>query len=966
MKRSDPAALANLAMRGTLHAGGGNAPIQLEDPKWAWWVESGSVDVFVAECRDGEVRSAYRHVMRAGKDRLLFGFGEVASEASGLVVAKVLPGARVWRLPLASLLDKGLTSDFAYQADAWILDFSKAVSREIEGRVLADQTLQAGARAQVEEGRSLGGSHGIAWLFGDDLGLFLDVEDCDGYRAVPVTPDSWVRTLTATDVHALSTVELAEQGALADHLLEFNQMVLRSDRMIQQMVIADAASMQVARANRRQQAEKQARARLFGLLAPAAAPARDERSALLTALRVVGEHEGIAFREPKRPLRAGEDAFSLQEVLEASGIRSRWISLDIRERWWIGDSGALIAFLRDDQRPVALVPTWTGRYRLHDTAEGSSRKVTSSVASDIDGKALMFYAPLPNGERLSLSSLREIAVKNVGADAVRFAGVGLASALLSVVPPIALGALISRVIPSSSIWQLIQLVIGMIVLAFGCGALQALQGTALLRIEGRVAARLGAALWDRTLALPNRFFRRFEAGDLASRALAFQSLRDLISGGIANAMTSTLFLFPLIALIFVYNTSLGWLSLGLAVALVAVTIAVGLWQVRPQREYLAQVRRVAGDLFQILGGIGKIRGAAAEGMAYARWASGYGSQKSTELRIESVNAHLVALHAAMPMLAGSILLLMFLRLDPDSVEPGDFLAAFGVFMLFLASVIRLGLSFRTVATIVPGVEQVNVFLDETPEMSTLGEDPGRLRGEILFDGVSFRYSDESPLVVDNVTLRVNPGEFVALVGESGSGKSTLLHLGLGLERPSSGTVYFDGKQLDRLHQREVRRQIGVVAQNAAPQPGTVQDNIIGMDEGLTADDAWRAAKLASIDKEIEAMPMGMMTVIGDSVTTFSGGQLQRIMIAAALARRPRLIFLDEATNWLDNQSQAEVVNHITDLAVTLVVSAHRLSTIAKADRIYVMEKGRVVQEGVPAELLATPGPFQSLARRHMM
>ena len=966
MTQSSQFELATLAMRGTLHSGGAKAPIHLDDPEWVWWVESGSVDVFVGECQDGEVKSAFRHVLRAGENRLLFGLGQEANEASRIVVAKALPGSRTWRLPLQSVLSEASTAYFAEQVDAWILGITKAVSSAIEGTGLAEIMLKPGEQARVEAGQSLSGSPGVAWVVGYEPGLFLDVEDCDGFGSVPVTPESWVRLLRTTDVHALSTAELVEQGVLTERLLEFHKIVLSADRMIQQMLVVDIASMQVARVSRRRLAEEQARKDLFRLLTADGRRTKDERSGLLAALKIVGEHEGISFAEPTRPLRVGEDSFSLREVLAASGVRSRWVSLDAQERWWLGELGALLAFRREDKRPVALVPAWTGRYRLHDPAEDVAQRVTGSVARHLDSKALMFYPPLPSGKSQSLDSLREIAFKNVAFDALRFAGAGLASAFLSLLPPIALGVLISHVIPTSSTSQLVQLITGMIVLAFGCGALQALQGTALMRLEGRVAVRLGAALWDRMLELPNQFYRRFTAGDLGARALAFLSLRELFSAGIANNAVSTVFLFPCIFLIFAYNSSVGWLSLGLGIASLLATAVAGIRQLHPQRMHFARARRVGGELFQILGGIGKIRAAAAEGMAFAKWASKYRSQKLTELRIESINAHLAALHAAMPMLAGASLLFLFLRLGPDSIETGDFLAAYGVFMLFLASVIRLGLSFRAVAAIVPGVEQVKVILDETPEKSTLGEDPGQLRGEILFDRVSFRFTDEGPLVLDNVTLRVQPGEFVAIVGESGSGKSTLLQLGLGLERPSSGAVYYDGKQLDRLNLRAVRRQIGVVAQNSLPQPGTVQDNIIGMGSDLAADDAWRAARVAAIDKEIEAMPMGMMTIVGDSVTTFSGGQLQRIMIAAALARKPNLIFLDEATDWLDNQTQAKVANNIGDLSNTLLVAAHRLSTIAKADRVYVLEKGRVVQKGHPAELLATPGPFQDLARGDML
>ena len=966
MRTPSHAELARLFASGWLRKGGANAPIPLDKPDAVWWIERGTFDVFVAEVQDGEVKSAFRHVLRADANRMLFGIGEIASETSRVLIAKGLPGSRIWQFSLQSVLDAGLADYFEFQVESWIAGLSKAVSRDVEDSGIAHIAVGPGQDKNIESGETLAASSGVVWLVGTKLGLFLDVEDCGHFRAVPVTRESWVRAVEPTNVRALSTRDLAEQGILAESLATFHSLLLSADSIVQQLALVDAAGMQVEFAKRRQSAVAHARRRLFRLLHATPERAEDEGSALLAALRVVGEHEGISFLKPAHWQRREGDSAPLTRVLRASGVRGRPVAIDPRERWWRGDCGALLAFRKDDGCPVAIVPTRLGGYRYHDPSEGTAGRVTDSVARELADMAWMFYRPLPEDGGQSLDSLYALAARKTAADAVRFAGVGLSVTILSLVSPIALGILVSRVIPTSSTTQLIHLVVGMIILALGSGTLQALQGATLLRLEGRIAARLGSALWDRMLDLPKRFYRRFTAGDLAVRALAFQTLRDTVSGGIAGAAVSSVFLFPALVLIFAYDLGLGWLSLGMGTTSLLVTVAAGLRQIRPQREHFKQVRRVGSELFQFLGGIGKIRAAGAEGMAFAKWASRYRSQKAAEFRIESLNAHLVAFNAAMPMLAGAGLLAAFRGREAEGMTAGDFLAAYGIVMLFLASVRRLGLSFRGIAEVVPSLEQVKVILDETSDKSTQGASPGELRGGILFDRVSFKYSEGRPLVLDEVTVRVEPGEFVALVGESGSGKSTLLQLGLGLERPLSGTVHFDGKDLTRLNQREVRRQIGVVLQNSGPQPGSVVDNIIGMGKSLTTDDAWRAAKLACIDADIAALPMGMMTVIGDSLTTFSGGQLQRIMIASALARKPRLLFLDEATNWLDTETQVKVVNNVRDLSVTLLATAHRLSSIASADRVYVMKKGRVVQEGKPKELLEQPGPFQQLARRQLI
>ena len=288
-----------------------------------------------------------------------------------------------------------------------------------------------------------------------------------------------------------------------------------------------------------------------------------------------------------------------------------------------------------------------------------------------------------------------------------------------------------------------------------------------------------------------------------------------------------------------------------------------------------------------------------------------------------------------------------------------------MFTLFLTGVARLGASFSAIATIMPALEQVRQFLTETPEISVEGEPVETLGGEIVFDHVSFQYDPDGPLILDDVSIHARPGEFVAIAGESGAGKSTLFRLALGLNQPSGGAVYYDRRDLKYLNVKQVRRQVGTVPQAVQLQPQDLWDNIIGDYEEATAKDAWHAAKLAAVDREIAAMPMGMFTNVGDSASVTSGGESQRITIAHALLRNPRILLLDEATNWVDNDNQSKIMANLAALTSTRIIIAHRLSTLRQADRIYVMRSGKVVQEGSYTKLVATEGAFQDLVRRQM-
>ena len=414
-----------------------------------------------------------------------------------------------------------------------------------------------------------------------------------------------------------------------------------------------------------------------------------------------------------------------------------------------------------------------------------------------------------------------------------------------------------------------------------------------------------------------------------------------------------------------YDALLGGIATAFGVVSLAATVVLGLRQISPHGRVIGATHRLTGRLFQLINGIATLRVEGAEGSAFAVWARDYREQKSAELARGAAEQHLQALSAALPLLAGAVLFVTAALPDHGTISVGDFLVVYTAFMVFQAAVTRLGASFGAVAAIVPALDQIRPFLAELPETTAAGEPVKTLGGDIAFDHVSFRYDIHGPLILDDVSIHARPGEFVAIAGESGAGKSTLFRLVLGLDEPTSGAVYYDGRDLRHLNIKQVRRRIGAVPQTVQLHPEDVWDNIVGDYEDATAEDAWRAAKLAGIDREISAMPMGMLTSVGAGAGVTSGGESQRIMIAHALLRNPGVLLLDEATNWLDNSSQAQVMENLGSLTSTRIVIAHRLSTLRQADRIYVMQAGRVAQEGTYAELVETEGVFRNLVRRQM-
>ena len=969
-------ALGELAVSaGELRSAAANRPVHLGDPGVVWYVEHGALDISVAEYADGEVRSSFKHVLRIEPGRLAFGVDGQAT-ASGLeLVAKGLPETRLRRISIRLLADEiankaggtGLRDEVVAEVDAWIGDFSAAVAREIDPRPRPALRLVPGQAPGAMTTGVLFAERGVAWLSGEGLEAdFLQMEEAraGGPGLMPVTRDAWVHLRRTAGVACVSSRSLDIETLLGQALPEFHRLALGTEALNRRLLLVDDANLQVARVFQRRRDELAARQGLTDLVAPRRKRPAPGDHALEAALEAIGRHEGISIRVPA--VAPGREP-SLPEILAASGVRARRVRLAAEDRWWLGDSGAILAFRREDGRPLALLPGASGKYRLLDPISGGSKRADAETAGELLEEAWFLYRTLPNEGPVGMKELFDVAGGNLAADLVRLAVAGIGAGVLALVPAVAVNLLIGSVIPSGELGALVRFTAVLAGVAFVAALAHMFRGTALMRLEGRVAARITAAVWDRLLRPKPGFFRGFTAGDLAVRAMAFQNLRDRVSGAVADALLSTLFLLPMFGLVFWYDAALGWLTLGFGLATLAVTSVLVVLLVEPQRRHFAQARRLAGDLFQFLNGITKLRATGAEGSAFAAWANRYREQKRAEIRIAVLSEHVAAFSAAVPALGSAALFAVALRQGQGSLAPADFLAVYTASMVFYMAVVTLGQSLTSATSVIPGCEQVYPILEaETDAVPRGGGARATLEGEITFHRVSFRYTEDGPAVLDDISLHARPGEFVAVVGESGSGKSTLFRIALGLEEPSSGAVYYDGKDLAHLDRDTVRRQVGVVTQDDNLVGGNVLNNIVGVGPELSVDDAWRAARQAGVDRDIAAMPMEMYTSVGERGSTFSGGQNQRIRIAAALVHNPRILFLDEPTSWLDTRSQAETMEGIEKSVGTRIVIAHRLSTIRNADRIYVLRAGRVVQAGAFDELMEKDGPFRDLARRQMV
>jgi ATP-binding cassette subfamily C protein len=681
----------------------------------------------------------------------------------------------------------------------------------------------------------------------------------------------------------------------------------------------------------------------------------------------VAQAAGITLTIP-RPVTSAKPMDPVRALARYSGVRVR--QLVLKGRWWMQDSGPLLAFVEADGRPVALLPRTgpAGRgYDLYDPALETSVGVTPAVAETLTGVAHTFYRPFP-AEALNLAELMAFALKGSSKDVLAVVTTGLAGGALAAVVPFATGIVFDTVIPGAERGQLMQIVALLLASALAAACFSLVRSLALLRLEGRMNFATQAAVWDRLLRLPTRFFREFTAGDLAMRSLAITEIRAIVTGTALTSILSAIFSCFSFLLLFYYSPSLALVATGLVATAVAVTLGCSLANLKHQRVLVKMAARISGMVLEIVNGAPKFRVSGAEDRAFAKWAAAFATQKRTAAQARRIANILSVFSSTFPVVATGALFygisILSVRSD-DSMTTGQFLAFYAAFGQFLGAVLGISSSAIVLLHAVPLYEQAKPILTALPEVLTGKGDPGELNGAIELAHVAFRYSEDAPLVLRDLSLSIRPGEFVAIVGPSGSGKSTLLRLLLGFETPESGSVYIDGKNLAGLDLEAVRRQMGVVLQHGKLMVGDIFTNIIGS-APLTIDDAWKAAAMSGLDDDIKAMPMGMHTMVSEGGAGLSGGQRQRLMIARALVGSPRILLFDEATSALDNRTQAIVSQALESLDATRMVIAHRLSTVMHADRILVIEKGVLVQSGTYDELMRQPGPFVELARRQLV
>ncbi|UBF30476.1 NHLP bacteriocin export ABC transporter permease/ATPase subunit (plasmid) [Kovacikia minuta CCNUW1] len=951
----------------------GNQPLLLDDPQIVWVVQSGSVALFAVTIEEGEIEGTRHYLFSAGSGDALFGTAPSMDDRHHQILAVPIEETQLLRLHPDCLRNQVATADdqFLTRVDHWVNQLGTVLSAErkppmqtiAEGAarfsLISQQTLQPSPNTvtwiQIQAGQA-------RWMGFEGSGLHPQT------GLIPLSDRMWIEAEAEVQLSTQPTAAVWQLDSLLAGLSQLHRQVLHGIEQQQQQTVAAELQRLQAQEQLNRQVTAEALGELASTLGHQTADFFADDSPLLMAAGAIGKALGVSIRPPAQSEDLKRVKDPLEAIMRASRVRMRRVLL--RDNWWQRDCGPLATYTRQDNQLVALLPVAATRYELFNPGDRTYTPVTPEIAATLTPVAYMFYRPLPD-KALNTLALLQFALKGCMKDLLVILLTGIAATLLGMLTPQATALLMDHAIPDANRGLLLQVGLGLLLVAFGSAVFRISQGLAILRVETISDAATQAAVWDRLLNLPIPFFRQYTTGDLQSRVTSISQMRRQLGGTTVINLVSALFALLNLGLLFYYSVKLALIAVAVAIVAIVVTTLSGVFLLRKVRPLLELQGSIFGQTVQLINGISKLRVAGAEERAFAIWSKQYSQQVKLNLSTQHIEDWVVLFNTLLPTVTSGILFWFTMQTLEEAktvgtagLTIGTFLAFNSAFGTFIKGATDLSNTATNVLQVIPQGKRAQPILSTVPEVDLSKADPGRLTGRITVEHVTFRYRDNGALTLDDVSLHAEPGEFIALVGGSGSGKSTLFRLLLGFETPESGTINYDGQDLAGVNVDAVRRQLGVVLQGGRLLSASIFENIASGAQ-ITLDEAWEAARMAGFAEDVAAMPMEMHTVVSEGGGNLSGGQRQRLLIARALALKPRILLFDEATSALDNRTQAIVSESLDQLQVTRIVIAHRLSTIRNADRIYVLQAGRIVQQGNFDELANQEGLFAQLIARQV-
>lgn len=651
----------------------------------------------------------------------------------------------------------------------------------------------------------------------------------------------------------------------------------------------------------------------------------------------------------------------LDYLLEPLGIMRRIVALT--PGWYKDAAGPMLMIYKEGRIPVAVLPGKLRGYEFTDPVSQKKCRVDDRTQKLFEEDGLCFYKPFPQKKLGIKDLLLYMALSRSISD---HAMILISTAILTVigmVMPMINKLAFGKVLKSGQMnmvyalaFFMISASIGRIIFNSACNMINS-------AVQSKQTIAIEAAVMMRVLSLPASFFRKFSAGELYSRTQSITELCKQLATAILSTGVTSVFSLVYIFQIFHYAPTLVIPSMAITVLTFVFSVVSTLLSTEVARSSMQLGAKESGMNYAMITGIQKIKLAGAEKRAFARWGNLY----SKEAAFIYNPPMIIKLNTVISMainLIGTVVL--YSAAIAGGVTYDNYIAFTASFGYISGAFMEIASIALMIAGIRPTLEMVKPILEQEPEVATGKQIVTRLSGNIELSHVCFGYSDDMPDVLDDLSIRIKAGEYVAIVGETGCGKSTLVRILLGFEKPRKGSVFYDGKDINSLDLRSLRRHIGVVIQNGKLLMGSIYENITISAPWLGIDAAWKAAEVAGLAQDIKEMPMGMQTMISEGQGGISGGQKQRLLIARAVAPNPNVLIFDEATSALDNLTQKKVTEALDSYKCTRIVIAHRLSTIQACDRIMLLKGGKIVEDGTYDELIARGGFFAELVERQRL
>ena len=944
-----------------------NELILLNHPQTVWLIQSGSVAVFAVNVNNGTIVGTRSHLFTCHPQDILLPTKPSLGKTDTQMLAIAIGNVELLRIDRKSFEQMILSANAVIKKGiaTWLNKLSTLVEEKIVPHIQTESAFEK--QIELADSQTFQPqTNEVVWVKIDSgYGRWLGKEEftiTPLTGAIPFNASMWLEADGQTQLSLIPECDsvdilLAGFDWLHKQFLYLNQCKLKKERDRESQLIKSRKQLDLQIANAALQ-------KLASPLMPSAIDLIQDEAPLLVAAGAVGKALGVSINPPAQSENLPRLKEPLEAIARASRLRMRQIILT--DKWWQQDSGkAIVAYTHSEHRPVALLQVTPSRYKLLDPVTQVRLHVDAKVAATLDSFAYIFYRSLPDYIHKK-TELICFSLFGLQKELVTVLLTGIGVVLLGMMTPYAMKTIIDRAIPDRNLGLLLQIGSGLLLAALFTAMFTLAQRLALLRMETTAEISAQAAIWDKLLKLPVSFFRYYTTGDLHSRVNSVKEINRLVTGITTTKFLSGSFALLNLLLLCYYSFRLAIVAAILALVITIFTAVSGSILVRKTQPLLEIQGNILGQTVQLIKGISKLKIAGAEPRAFAAWSKDYTKQTQLELSTQKVEDLVALVNTILPTITTGILFLVAVKLIEQGQNTrltlGTFVAFNAAFNTFINGTTNLSGAITDVSQIIPLWKRTKPILGTIPEVESYKADPGRLVGRININRVSFRYKKDRPLILENVSINVEPGEFIALVGSSGSGKSTLLRLLLGFETPETGSIYYDGQDLASLDVSAVRRQMGVVLQSGKITSGSIWENLAS-GARTTKDEAWLALSLAGFEAEVREMPMGIQTLISEGGSNLSGGQKQRLLIAKALILKPRILLFDEATSALDNKTQAVVSENLDKLKVTRIVIAHRLSTIRNADRIYVLEAGKVVQQGNFTELAAAEGWFAQLMKR---